>query len=63
LWNQPSVVKRRLLRESYWSEARSDEVTPPRNRLATLCASIGSRIDPMLEKPRWPVDTLTSSSL
>jgi zinc protease len=40
-WYQPPVGNRRLLRESHDSEARTDEVTPPRNRLATSSLEIG----------------------
>ena len=63
MWYQPSLGNRRLLRESHEIVPLSDEVTPPRYRLATSVAAIGSRMAPKSAKPRLPVEMLTSSSL
>src|ERR1043165_1252726 len=63
VWYQPPVGNRRLLRESHDSDARTDDVTPPRNRFATLVASIGTLVAPRFAMPPEPVVMLTSSSL
>src|SRR5436189_5862066 len=63
VWYQPPVGNRRLLRESQDSEPRSDDVTPPRKRFATLVASIGTLVAPRFAMPPEPVEMLTSSNL
>src|SRR5690242_978712 len=60
---QPLVGRKRSLRPPNDSEALTEDVTQPLNRLATELALIGTLVAPRFAKPPELVATLTSSSL
>ena len=51
------------MRESHDSDARTDDVRPPRNRFATCVDAIGALTAPRFAMPPEPVEMSTSSSL